>query len=193
MKRASIRAVAAALMGAALAAAFAVSATAAAQAPPKTTSPPTIEGKVQVGETISAATGIWANSPTAYAYQWQRCTSNGSGCTAITGATAKTYKLTTADVGKTVRVLVTASNPAGRTTVNTDRSAVVQDTGGTTTVVTTTVAGNQAPTISFLSLKVRSNRVFVRFRVCDDSARVTVTARDSMPRRLAYVRRFVLR
>ena len=44
-----------------------------------------------------------------YAYQWQRCNREGGECAAISGATSSTYVLASADAGKTVRVLVTAS------------------------------------------------------------------------------------
>jgi hypothetical protein len=147
-----------------------------------------------VGEALTVSNGTWTGGVTSYTYQWQRCDENGNACIAISGATSKSYGVRNDDVGSTLRVEVTAHNAAGRTTVNTDRSAVVKDaSGGSTTVVTTTVAGNKAPTLTFLSLRVRSNRVTARFRVCDDSfGRVTVTARDQMARRLAYARRFAV-
>jgi hypothetical protein len=110
---------------AALAAIASVSATAAGQAAPRTTSPPTIEGKFQVGETLAATNGGWANSPTEFAYQWQRCNRDGSGCADIKGATSKTQKLTNDDVDRTVRVLVTASNADGKATANSHPSPVV--------------------------------------------------------------------
>ena len=92
------------------------------------------------------------------------------------------------------RARVTATNKYGATRAYTGFSSVV--TAGTpsttTTVVTTTVAGNRAPTLKFISLKVRSNRVYVRFRVCDDSSKVTVVERDQMKRRLAYTRKFAV-
>ncbi|MDQ6805995.1 MAG: FG-GAP-like repeat-containing protein [Actinomycetota bacterium] len=74
-------------------------------------SPPTISGSTVQGHTLTEAHGSWSNSPTGYAYQWQRC--NSVGCVAITGATAQTYTLKAADVGSTIRVQETASNGAG--------------------------------------------------------------------------------
>src|SRR4051812_28214399 len=68
---------------------------------PKTTSPPTIEGKFQVGETVTAGNGGWANDPASFTYQWQRCNSGGSGCVSITGATDKSYKVASTEVDRT--------------------------------------------------------------------------------------------
>ena len=39
-------------------------------------------------------------------YAWMRCNANGRVCTAIAGATADTYALTSADVGHTALVAV---------------------------------------------------------------------------------------
>lgn len=48
-----------------------------------------------------------------FAYQWQRCDANGGSCSNVIGATKQTYPLTSADVGRTIRVAVTARNAAG--------------------------------------------------------------------------------
>jgi hypothetical protein len=106
------------------------------------------------------------------------------------------YTPTADDAGRTLRVVVTATNKYGSAKESSNQTAVVT-TGGptatTTTVVASTVAGNRAPTIAFQSLKVRSNRVYARFRVCDDSgSRVTVIERDQLKSRLAYTRRFAV-
>ena len=56
----------------------------------------------------SASTGSWSESPSAYAYQWQRCDAQGANCSAIPLATAQSYTVDPADVGSTLRVSVTA-------------------------------------------------------------------------------------
>lgn len=65
---------------------------------------PTISAAAQI---LSATTGTWSNSPSSYAYQWKR---NGVD---IGGATTSNYTITSADIGTTLTVAVTASNAAG--------------------------------------------------------------------------------
>ncbi len=77
--------------------------------------PPTITGTAASGQTLTANNGLWSASPAAsYTYQWERCTSTSvSTCSVIAGATAGTYKLQTADVGRYMVVRVTGSNTKG--------------------------------------------------------------------------------
>jgi hypothetical protein len=159
--------------------------------PPKLKTRPSLTGSAEVGSELTTTNGTWAGA-TSFNYQWQQCDQNGNGCTNVAGATGKTYTARSADVDHELRARVTATNKYGSTNAFSGFSNVVT-TGTpstTTTVVTTTVAGNRAPTLKFISLKVRSNRVYVRFRVCDDSSKVTVIDRDQMKRKLAYTRRF---
>ncbi len=72
-------------------------------------------GSPQQGETLTASTGTWSNSPTKFTYAWQDCDSSGNNCAAISLATSNTYKLASTDVGKLVSVTVTASNAGGAT------------------------------------------------------------------------------
>ena len=94
-------------------------------AAPQNTSTPTITGKQMVGETLTATNGTWTGSPTDFNYQWQRCNRDGESCGDIAGQTAKTYDVRSADVGVTVRVIVTAVNADGRTSVNSQPSDVI--------------------------------------------------------------------
>lgn len=80
---------------------------------PVSTSPPTISGTAQVGQTLTASTGTWSGSPTSFGFQWQRCNSSGASCADIPGATGGTYVVASADSGSTIRVVVTASNALG--------------------------------------------------------------------------------
>jgi fibronectin type 3 domain-containing protein len=98
----------------------------AATSPPVNTSPPTISGTTVQGKTLTASPGSWSHKPTSYAYQWKRCNSSGGACASITGATAKSYTLVSADVGATMRVAVTASNSGGSATATSAATAVVQ-------------------------------------------------------------------
>jgi len=94
--------------------AAATSAATAVVVPPTPTviSAPSIIGTTVQGDVLTESHGTWTNTPTSYTYQWLRCNSAGSGCTAIAGATAQTYTLTAADVGGELIVGETASNGA---------------------------------------------------------------------------------
>jgi RHS repeat-associated protein len=94
---------------------------------PAGTDAPTISGTALDGETLSATDGAWTGTtPIAHARQWQRCDADGTGCSDIAGATSETYTLTSADVGHTLRVVVTATNAEGSATATSAASAVVQ-------------------------------------------------------------------
>lgn len=80
---------------------------------PTNTATPVIAGVAREGQTLTASPGSWDGTPPDYAYQWRRCDQAGAGCTDVSGASASTYTLGGQDVGKTLRVLVTASNGAG--------------------------------------------------------------------------------
>ncbi len=78
---------------------------------PSSSSPPVISGTAKVGQKLSASAGTWAGTPPiSYGYQWQLCT---PGCASIAGATVSSLTLIAADAGKSVRVVVTASNGIG--------------------------------------------------------------------------------
>ena len=84
---------------------------------PDNTARPMISGTPKVGSVLTATSGDWANSPTGYAYAWQRCTTNNAlaSCTPIAGADQATYTLSAADDGAWIRVVVTATNSGGAT------------------------------------------------------------------------------
>jgi hypothetical protein len=79
---------------------------------PTNSAPPTISGTTVQGSTLTASAGSWSGPQLTFTYTWERCSSPSS-CTAIGGATASTYTLTTADVGNSIDVDVTASNSRG--------------------------------------------------------------------------------
>ena len=92
---------------------------------PVNTTAPTISGSPVENQRLTANEGVWTGSGIAFAYQWFRCDQSSSGCSAIPNATAKSYTLQTADVGRTVRVRVSASNRDDTTAVTTGATAVV--------------------------------------------------------------------
>ena len=79
----------------------------------RNTSVPAVTGSPVVNNTLHSSAGAWAGGATSESYQWQRCASAGTGCADIPGATATTYKLTTADGGHVVRSTVRATNVNG--------------------------------------------------------------------------------
>lgn len=93
--------------------------------PPSNTAAPVVSGTAEQGQTLSATTGTWSNTPTAFAYQWLQCDGSGSNCTAITGATANSYSPAVGDVGHTLRVTVTASNAGGSAATTSGQTGAV--------------------------------------------------------------------
>lgn len=100
---------------------------------------PTVSGTAEQGHLLSASHGLWSQSPTSYAYAWQRCAANGTGCANIPSATSSAYTLGAADSGHTVRVEVSARNAAGT-------SGAVPS--ATTSVVLPVPAATGAPVVS---------------------------------------------
>jgi hypothetical protein len=101
-----------------------------ASAVPQNTSLPSISGSARDGSTLDASRGGWANAPTSYAYQWQRCDSSGGGCQPIAGgATGTRYTVTSADVGQRLKVAVTATNTSGSGTATSRPTDAVKATG----------------------------------------------------------------
>ncbi|MGP0102155.1 MAG: hypothetical protein ACLPUT_11130 [Solirubrobacteraceae bacterium] len=86
----------------------------ATAASPADTSPPTVSGTAEVGQTLTVTHGDWSNEPSTYGEHWLLCNSAGAGCSAIAGATGSTYTLASNSVGATIRVQEIASNASGK-------------------------------------------------------------------------------
>ena len=93
---------------------------------------PQAVGAATVGSTLTAVVGTWSPSGVAFAYQWLRAGS------AISGATAKTFKLTTADLGGRISVRVTAVRG----------SASVLKTSAPTAAVTGSFVSTNVPAVN---------------------------------------------
>ncbi len=113
------------LRGAQLAAVLAVFAAsllvapqARAEAPPKHRAAPKITGSLEDGRLLTVGEGRWKSvaKPT-FSYQWEVCERAHGSCTLISGAENSTYRAITADIGKRLRSIVTATTPGGSTSV----------------------------------------------------------------------------
>lgn len=100
---------------------------------PKNTEAPAVVGTAQDGELVAAKDGEWdGTDPMTFTYQWQVCDGAGGNCANVNGATGKVYRIATADVGRRLRVQVTAKNASGSKTVAAEATApVVHPTGAT--------------------------------------------------------------
>ena len=98
---------------------------------PLNTENPAVVGTAQDGQQLVAKDGEWAgDNPMTFTYQWQRC--SGGNCADIAGATAKIYRVATADVNLRLRVRVTARNSTGsRSEMTAPTPAVALPTGAT--------------------------------------------------------------
>jgi hypothetical protein len=100
---------------------------AAVTAEPTNSSPPTLSGTAQEGQTLTASKGTWTGTePIAYTYAWQRCDSSGGHCSTIGGVTGTTYTLQKVDIDKTLRVEVSAKNAGGTTSARSGSTVVVK-------------------------------------------------------------------
>lgn len=99
---------------------------------------PNIGGSPQVGRTLTAVPGTWVPAGAALTYQWY------AGSRQIAGATGATYVVTPADVGKAIKVKVSATTASGTTSKTSDSLADVyrgRFTAPKPTIVGTIAAG----------------------------------------------------
>jgi hypothetical protein len=147
---------------------------AAAAGPPRNTTPPSISGTPQVGQTLTANNGAWVGQqPFTYTYHWRRCDRTGAACSDISGATAKTFTLTSADEGTTLRVRVTAHNARGAASATATASGVVtkaEAPGGATISINDVSLPNRllVDRLAFSPQPLRSRGTYTaRFHVSD--------------------------
>jgi hypothetical protein len=160
----------------------AVKASAPAASKPRNTGVPVISGAMVEGTVLTASAGTWiGTAPISYGYRWLRCNSAGGGCGSIGGATGTQYRLTASDVGRRVRVDVTARNSAGSTTARSGEYPVVAPAGpsgvitlpsGEKSIPATSVPANQrliVDSVVFTPNPVRSKTapISVQIRVKD--------------------------
>jgi hypothetical protein len=118
-----------------------------------------IQGAPQVHGSLIATTGAWSGTPPiTFTYQWLRCDAAGNACVVIPGATGRNYTPRSADVGHTLRVVVTASNGVG------SASAKSIPTEPVTLVPVLHKSELVRPLGGSIRVRLRGTRRFVRLR-----------------------------
>ena len=156
--------------------------TGAVVGPPVLLGPPSVRGAVLVGSVVTAEPGRWAGrQPIAFSYRWLRCNSAGGECAEISGATNRTYRVTSADVNRKLRFNVTARNAIASVTVISGESTTgaeplpagaVRLPSGEYSIPATSVSSNHRLVVSevrFSPTRVTNRRqtIVVRIRVKD--------------------------
>ena len=93
---------------------------------PRNIGAPRIYGTAKVGRSLTVDRGLWKGTrQIRYQYQWRRCAAGSGRCVDIDGATGHAYTVILGDVGSTLRVVVTARNPAGKAAAVSGATALV--------------------------------------------------------------------
>jgi hypothetical protein len=143
---------------------------------------PNISGLARQGDTLTANEGTWEDGNNlTYSYQWQRCDAAGASCADITGGATKAYLAQAADVGKTLRVQVAATDADGSSQAV---SAVTRDVVAQGADPTVRPAGAQrlqdgtySIPVTSVSLPERLNIATVQFQPSVLRSRVPFTGR----------------
>ncbi len=80
---------------------------------PASTSPPVVTGIPTQDEYLTADRGSWNGAPSEFDHQWQRCNASGGDCVDLAGAVGHAYRASLGDIGRRLRVRVTATNADG--------------------------------------------------------------------------------
>ena len=82
--------------------------------PPSNVLSPIVEGDARVGAIVVASPGSWLGTvPMTYGYQWQVCDVSETSCSDIEGQAGQVMRVSPAEEGQVIRVIVTATNVAG--------------------------------------------------------------------------------
>jgi hypothetical protein len=148
--------------------------------PPSSASAPSAPSKARVGLSLSGSTGTWQDTVDPLVVQWQSCDAVGGGCVDVAGAAASTYTPSLADLRRTLRISVTATNASGRTTeVSLPSSLVLPAFTVTKTRAPQVTIGRNNNAVVSLGLTVEA-RSRISIRVLDPRGRLRpLTRRDS--------------
>ena len=113
--------------------------TAITNSAPTNSAVPSVSGTATVGNALSTTNGVWSDADgdgRTFTYQWYRADdTNGTNLASISGATASSYTLTTADAHKYLRAVVTANDGQGGTQTATSAYAAITNSAPTNSVV----------------------------------------------------------
>ena len=115
------------------------------QNPPRLSTPPSISGTFRENHVLTATEGTWSGPDQSHSFQWARCDGTGSACAPIT-ANDSQYLLAAADVGHTLRVVVTATNKNGSTVTTSEPTPQIAPALSTKSVTTTTATATTTTT-----------------------------------------------
>ena len=130
-------------------------------APPQISAPSSTSGAPQQGQVVDASQGSWQNSPTTYTYQWELCDPSGQNCNNILNATDAGYTPQPTDVGDTLRVIVTASNDGGKTTVTSGPTAIIEGLEASVPPPVLSQSTDLAPVQGSVLIKLPGTNTFV--------------------------------
>jgi len=120
-----------------------VSTTVAVLSTPAANAAPTVSDTTSAnysdGDSLSTTNGTFTGSVASFTYQWQRCNSSGLSCASIPGATSSAYAAQDADVGSTLRAVVTATNASG---------SAINTSAATQVITASPVANTSAPVLT---------------------------------------------
>jgi fibronectin-binding autotransporter adhesin len=166
--------------------------------PPANGAIPYISGEAREGETLVSTLGYWTGTPSiGLVPSWLRCDAAGGDCVAIGGANSQSYLLKQADVGHTMRVRVSADNPApGKVEADSEQTLVVEpafpnlsppSSGDSGQSTASGGAGTTAPIVRAGKVEFRKRRgkpsLRTTVRCWTSACDVRMTAKISLPGR----------
>lgn len=185
-------------LGVIVVAAFAVgvvrASAAGGQSVPRNITAPSLAGDAREGGVLNVSAGRWkGDGRLGYTYQWRLCLADGSGCIDIGRATDRIYAARAADVGHTLRALVTAHGRGGVASAVSGATAVVaaQPAGVPRLSTQPTVGGTPKPgailTASPGTWAETGPIVFsYRWRICDAAGGACKGAQQTATRARTY-------
>ena len=130
---------------------------------------------INVGTVLTATNGSWSYAPTAYAYVWQRCSSQGATSCTTPISTSSQYTVQAADANQYLRLGVVASSTNGSSAI--EYSSPVPVGAGTATPVVVPIATPPAvvPTLTTVTGPARQKRKATKTYTARVSANATGT------------------